>query len=177
VIGFVGRSLCGFLLCHFQISEALKHVLAPSDISHSASTIGSPSLPSNVSSNLAVDPVVEFHSLQYALFMTCFVEVMGGFFFLLTALYITWDRYQAERAVAGRRSFKQSHGAVCCVSRVILEGRCTGIVLFESGPVPTDGRSDYAIFISGILRTVWDFRNCNVSCVFGHVHKYYSRLV
>jgi hypothetical protein len=44
--------------------------------------------------------------LQYSLFMTCFVEVIGGFFFLLTSLYITWDRRQAEKAIAGRCSFK-----------------------------------------------------------------------
>lgn len=94
------------MLCYFQVSEALKVALEPSDmseISYSAITNSSQSLSSNVSSNLADDPAVEFHSLQYALFMTCFVEVIGGFFFLFTALYISWDRRQAEKAVAGRQ--------------------------------------------------------------------------
>ena len=75
----------------------------PPDISYSAMTNSSQSLPSNVSSNVTDDPAVEFHALQYSLFMTCFVEVIGGFFFLLTALYISWDRHQAEKAVAGRQ--------------------------------------------------------------------------
>jgi len=103
VICFVDRSLCRYLVCYFQVSEALKRVLAPSDFSYSASTNGSLSLSSNVSSQMTVDPAVEFHSLQYSLFMTCFVEVIGGFFFLFTALYISWDRRQAEKAVAGRQ--------------------------------------------------------------------------
>jgi ABC-type sulfate transport system permease component len=54
-----------------------------------------------MSSNQTIDPAVEFHSLQYSLFMTCFVEVIGGFFFLFTALYITRDKRQAERAITG----------------------------------------------------------------------------
>ena len=106
VICIVCRSLHSCLLCYFQVSEALKNVLATSElpeISYSAMTNGSQSLSSNVSSNLTVDPAVEFHSLQYALFVTCFVEVIGGFFFLFTALYISWDRRQAEKTVAGRR--------------------------------------------------------------------------
>ncbi|GFG38127.1 hypothetical protein Cfor_04782 [Coptotermes formosanus] len=82
------------------VSEALKVMLAPSDVSYSATANGSLSLSSNVSSNLTNDPALEFHSLQYSLFMTCFVEVIGGFFFLLTSLYITWDRRQAEKAIA-----------------------------------------------------------------------------
>jgi glycerol uptake facilitator-like aquaporin len=57
---------------------------------------------------MTVDPAVEFHSLQYSLFITCFVEVIGGFFFLFTALYITWDRRQAEKAIAGKSAVKQS---------------------------------------------------------------------
>jgi hypothetical protein len=32
-------------------------------------------------------------------------------------------------------------------------------MLFKSGPVPTDGFSGYAIFIDGMLHTVWDFSN------------------
>lgn len=43
----------------------------------------------------------QFKALQYALFTTCFVEVLGGIFFLATAFYIIRDKQNAERAVAG----------------------------------------------------------------------------
>ncbi|KAK7870089.1 hypothetical protein R5R35_011072 [Gryllus longicercus] len=39
---------------------------------------------------------VEFLSLQYALFITCFVEVIGGLLFLLTAVYIVHDKIKAS---------------------------------------------------------------------------------
>ncbi|KAF5282489.1 hypothetical protein FQR65_LT14259 [Abscondita terminalis] len=45
------------------------------------------------------DQVVEFRSLQYALFITCFVEILGGVFFLINALYIVKDRTKVEHAV------------------------------------------------------------------------------
>uniref|UniRef100_A0A8D8AM27 Protein spinster n=1 Tax=Culex pipiens TaxID=7175 RepID=A0A8D8AM27_CULPI len=44
---------------------------------------------------------VQFRALQYALFSTSFVEVIGGVFFLLTAMYILRDRRNVERVVAG----------------------------------------------------------------------------
>ena len=44
---------------------------------------------------------MQFKALQYALFTTSFVEIIGGVFFLLTAIYILKDRQDAERAVAG----------------------------------------------------------------------------
>lgn len=49
----------------------------------------------------AVDDEVIFRSLQYALFTTCFVEVLGGFFFLCTALYILRDKMRVEQIVNG----------------------------------------------------------------------------
>ncbi|XP_076269936.1 lysolipid transporter protein spinster isoform X2 [Rhynchophorus ferrugineus] len=47
------------------------------------------------------DDYVQFISLQYALFTTCFVEVLGGVFFLLNAFYLVEDRETAERAIHG----------------------------------------------------------------------------
>ncbi|XP_023030503.1 lysolipid transporter protein spinster isoform X3 [Leptinotarsa decemlineata] len=41
----------------------------------------------------------KFKSLQYALFSTCFVEVIGGLFFLITAFYIVHDKRKVEEAV------------------------------------------------------------------------------
>jgi MFS transporter, Spinster family, sphingosine-1-phosphate transporter len=44
---------------------------------------------------------VQFKALQYSLFSTSFVEVLGGFFFLVTVFYILRDRSNVDRAVAG----------------------------------------------------------------------------
>ncbi|KAJ8923321.1 hypothetical protein NQ315_001879 [Exocentrus adspersus] len=41
----------------------------------------------------------DFKSLQYALFSTCFVEVIGGLFFLITAFYVLQDKHKVETAV------------------------------------------------------------------------------
>ncbi|KAL1497452.1 hypothetical protein ABEB36_008423 [Hypothenemus hampei] len=43
----------------------------------------------------------EFKALQYALFITCFVEVIGGLFFLINALYIVEDKERVERTIHG----------------------------------------------------------------------------
>lgn len=48
---------------------------------------------------------VQFKALQYSLFTTSFVEVLGGIFFLLTAAYILKDRANVDRAVAGNGKF------------------------------------------------------------------------
>ncbi|XP_071449409.1 protein spinster [Hetaerina americana] len=47
-----------------------------------------------------VEPQVCFHSLQYSLFMPLFVEVLGGLFFILTAMYIVRDRSRVEALTA-----------------------------------------------------------------------------
>lgn len=46
---------------------------------------------------------VQFRALQYSLFSTSFVEVLGGVFFLVTAIYILRDRATVDRAVAGEK--------------------------------------------------------------------------
>lgn len=43
---------------------------------------------------------VQFKALQYALFSTSFVEVLGGVFFLITAAYVLKDRANVDRVVA-----------------------------------------------------------------------------
>lgn len=45
----------------------------------------------------------QFKALQYSLFSTSFVEVLGGVFFLVTAAYILKDRANVDRAVAGEK--------------------------------------------------------------------------
>lgn len=46
------------------------------------------------------DNLVQFKSLQYALFITCFVEIIGGVFFLITSLYILDDKKKVEEAIS-----------------------------------------------------------------------------
>ena len=47
----------------------------------------------------------KFKALQYALFSTSFVEILGGVFFLITAGYILRDKSKAEKAVFGKFVF------------------------------------------------------------------------
>ncbi|KAK5640850.1 hypothetical protein RI129_009397 [Pyrocoelia pectoralis] len=82
------------------ISDALRILLTSKLQSASSTTMTNGTMvaalqdvPSN-SSNL-----IDFKALQYALFTTCFVEVIGGVFFLITALYIVKDRLKVEHAV------------------------------------------------------------------------------
>lgn len=74
------------------ISETLKKSLSP--------------LPSEAPSNY-----VQFKALQYALFVTCFVEVIGGIFFLVTAIYIVRDKQKVDNAIAAAeaQSAEPSH--------------------------------------------------------------------
>uniref|UniRef100_A0A2Y9D1M0 Major facilitator superfamily (MFS) profile domain-containing protein n=1 Tax=Anopheles dirus TaxID=7168 RepID=A0A2Y9D1M0_9DIPT len=46
-------------------------------------------------------PLVKFRALQYALFSTCFMEILGGVFFMITAFFIERDRRRVEAAVLG----------------------------------------------------------------------------
>ncbi|CAB3221895.1 unnamed protein product [Arctia plantaginis] len=77
-------------------------------ISHMFGDAGSPYLVGVISENLkrtlsprqAPTPQIDFSSLQYALFVTCFIEVIGGVFFLIAAFYIVKDKLQADRAIA-----------------------------------------------------------------------------
>uniref|UniRef100_A0A2M3Z527 Putative sugar transporter/spinster transmembrane protein n=1 Tax=Anopheles braziliensis TaxID=58242 RepID=A0A2M3Z527_9DIPT len=49
-------------------------------------------------------PLIKFRALQYALFTTCFVEVLGSAFFMLTAMYIVRDKQRVERAIVENQS-------------------------------------------------------------------------
>ncbi|XP_037949764.1 protein spinster isoform X2 [Teleopsis dalmanni] len=46
-------------------------------------------------------PLTMFKALQYALFSTSFVEVLGGIFFLITAAFILKDKHRASQAARG----------------------------------------------------------------------------
>lgn len=47
------------------------------------------------------DLIVECTSLQYALYIPCFMCVLGGGFFLATALFLDGDRRKTEKAIKG----------------------------------------------------------------------------
>lgn len=64
------------------------------------------SLGSNSSNSTTYDKeLIDFKSLQYALFITCFVEIIGGLFFLITAFYIIQDKRKVDQAVQGKITF------------------------------------------------------------------------
>lgn len=48
------------------------------------------------------DILLEFRSLQYALFLTMFVAVLGSLFFFITALYIQKDKALVDLVIAGK---------------------------------------------------------------------------
>ncbi|KAK2580796.1 hypothetical protein KPH14_011530 [Odynerus spinipes] len=73
------------------ISEGLQLVILP-DLTVGSSTQGVPKVYNNL---------VEFRSLQYALFITIFVEILGALFFFFTALYIEKDKALVELTITG----------------------------------------------------------------------------
>ncbi|KOC63820.1 Protein spinster [Habropoda laboriosa] len=75
------------------LSEGLKTVLLP-NLSIGS---GTNQVPHEIS-----DTFLEFRSLQYALFLTMFVEVIGSLFFFLTALYIEKDKALVDLMIAGK---------------------------------------------------------------------------
>lgn len=46
---------------------------------------------------------VDFKALQYALFATIFIEVLGGIFFLINSFFIVEDRQKVDMAVKGEQ--------------------------------------------------------------------------
>jgi len=62
------------------------------------------------SNNLQIDDdknkdIINFHSLQYALFITCFVEVLGAIFFYFAAYHVVKDKELAETETPGWPSY------------------------------------------------------------------------
>ena len=54
------------------------------------------------------DFTVDFYSLQYSLFITNAVEVFGGLFFLITAIYIVKDKRKCDKSISGKNYFHQN---------------------------------------------------------------------
>lgn len=97
------------------ISDAIKAVLSetketlkPENLSGSLMLLADNSTAlittTKTNSNFIQENVeIKFKGLQYALFTTCFVEILGGVFFLCTAIYILRDKQKAEKAVKGKK--------------------------------------------------------------------------
>ncbi|XP_055687110.1 protein spinster isoform X2 [Lutzomyia longipalpis] len=88
------------------ISEAIKAMrrteIATALHEEIIETIGSNStIPFDTAATATTDiKETKFVALQYALFATCVVEVLGAVFFLITSFYIIRDRERAKRAIA-----------------------------------------------------------------------------
>ncbi|CAH0563335.1 unnamed protein product [Brassicogethes aeneus] len=74
-------------------------------VAHALGDAGSPYLIGTLSEafqkHMAPAEDTEFRSLQYALFSTCFVEILGGIFFLFTALYVVQDKRKVDKTLQG----------------------------------------------------------------------------
>lgn len=98
------------------MSEAIKGVLRTTLWAESPLIDGDLKIYNQLAENATIGPEaaalvstdstkIQFKALQYSLFTTSFVEVLGGVFFLLTAAYILKDRANVDRAVAGNGKF------------------------------------------------------------------------
>ncbi|XP_019758452.1 protein spinster isoform X2 [Dendroctonus ponderosae] len=81
------------------LSEAFLIMLNGDSDSTATTTELTNSTVTTISPSASEAAVNEFKSLQYALFTTCFVEILGSLFFLLNALYIVEDKERVERAI------------------------------------------------------------------------------
>ncbi|XP_044272836.1 protein spinster isoform X1 [Tribolium madens] len=98
------------------VSDILLYVVLPTRrstaegfqllVSHALGDAGSPYLIGVISeavlimlNNSSKSNGNDFKALQYALFTTCFVEILGAFFFLINALYILQDKHKVEKAI------------------------------------------------------------------------------
>jgi len=86
-------------------------------LSHLLGDAGSPYLVGVMSDHFKVslkgddnnfgEVALEFMALQYSLYMCCFVAVIGGGFFLITALVIVKDKAETDRATKGEAGSRQ----------------------------------------------------------------------
>jgi hypothetical protein len=90
--------LVGVISDWLKVAVPSPHEDVNATLTNNMTLITTTLLPSQ--SEPADDPVANFKSLQYALFVTCFVEVLGGLFFLMTAWYIIDDKSKCDRVVA-----------------------------------------------------------------------------
>lgn len=102
LVGVISESIKNILRTAAHAASFGKELVILSQTAENATTLAGP-----VAMALTNDDSteVQFRALQYSLFSTSFVEVLGGVFFLLTAAYILKDRANVDRAVAGNGKF------------------------------------------------------------------------
>lgn len=96
LVGLISESIKPMLRSREQNANFGKTIEALSQTAMNATTAVATTLRQDSTS-------VQFKALQYSLFSTSFVEVLGGIFFLATAAYILKDRANVDRAVAGEK--------------------------------------------------------------------------
>lgn len=84
-----------------QISEILKKLFAKGTIPLLLASVSLANNNLQATNGDKQDNISNFHSLQYALFITSFVEVLGAMFFFFTASYIVKDKELAETETPG----------------------------------------------------------------------------
>lgn len=98
LVGVISEAIKNVLRVTMHTANFGKELVILSQISENATTIAPLMMQADTTE-------VQFRALQYSLFSTSFVEVLGGVFFLLTAAYILKDRANVDRAVAGNGKF------------------------------------------------------------------------
>jgi len=67
------------------------------------------------------DLLVEYVSLQYALYIPCFMCVLGGGFFLATALFLDSDRRKTDKAIKGFYLYVSSFNDIMVTNRNMVQ--------------------------------------------------------
>merc|ERR1719244_2005143 len=115
LIGLVSDGLFGFLSAEVNICPpplTTTTVATTTEYSTEATTTQDPTIQIEFNVTLSdtesCTPSVgySYTSLQYAFFINCGVEVIGGILFLFTAIYIVRDKLACENSVSGNRSEK-----------------------------------------------------------------------
>ena len=93
-------SLTSLLSSIIQVSDSLRGTITQEYACPDASEDQLDSLVGQTNQTRC-DFSVNYYSMQYSLFINNAVEVMGGLFFLLTAIYIIRDKLKVDRYIAG----------------------------------------------------------------------------
>lgn len=98
---YVGIQSASSSLDMLSLSQLAENVTVTTLSTLNTTSTVAPSNLSDPSDSDEDSPLIKFRALQYALFSTCFIEVLGSAFFMLTAMYIVRDKQRVERAIVG----------------------------------------------------------------------------
>lgn len=104
-------------------------------------------------------PYWKFRSLEYSIFICPFVGVLGGLFFLLTALYVKEDRKAAERMMTGDNRFYDISECIYCLA-IILQCKALWLALCHLGGSRLSGQDPTRFLRGGGLWVVVEFEGC-----------------